>query len=69
MIEIEHSEGRRVHIARFGRAVISGVLWILAAIGVATLEKYTLVLTPYVKTSAQKQQISKAYMTYNKITY
>jgi hypothetical protein len=69
LIEIEHSEERRVRIARFGRAVISGVLWILAAIGVATLEKYAPVLTPYVKTSAQKQQMSKAYATYNKITY
>ena len=69
MIEIEHSEGRRGRIARFGRTVISGVLWILAAIGVATLEKYAPVLTPYVKTSAQKQQMSKAYTTYNKITY
>ena len=69
MIEIEHSEGRRVRIARFGRTVISGVLWILAAIGVATLEKYAPVLTPYVKTSAQKQQMSKAYTTYNKITH
>jgi hypothetical protein len=49
--------------------VISGVLWILAAIGVATLEKYAPVFTPYVKTSAQKQQMSKAYTTYNKTTH
>jgi hypothetical protein len=49
--------------------VISGVLWILAAIGVATLGKYAPVFTPYVKTSAQKQQMSKAYTTYNKTTY
>jgi len=49
--------------------VISGVLWILAAIGVATLEKYALVFTPYVKTSTQKQQMSKAYTTYNKTTH
>ena len=69
MIEIEHSEGRRVRIARFGRTVISGVLWILAAIGVATLGKYAPVFTPYVKTGAQKQQMSKAYTTYNKTTY
>jgi hypothetical protein len=58
-----------VRIARFGRVVIPGVLWILAAIGVARAEKYAPVITPYVKTGAQKQQMSKAYTTYNKITY
>jgi len=41
-------------IARLKWITILGVLWILAAIGVAKTEKYAPVITPFVETDAQK---------------
>jgi TPR repeat protein len=58
-----------VRIVRFGRIVMLGVLWLLTGAGAAGAEKYAPVITPYVETDAQKQQMAKADEAYDKGDY
>jgi TPR repeat protein len=54
---------------RFGRIVILALLWALAGAGAAGTEKYAPVITPYVESDAQKQQMAKASEAYDKGDY
>jgi TPR repeat protein len=58
-----------VRIVRFGRIVMLAVLWALAGAGAAGAEKYAPVITSYVETDAQKQQMAKADEAYGKGDY